>query len=389
MAPLSSACARRNLLSLCSIASRARMSPFCSAKAPDAAPEGPAFAGFIGEGAKLLGGRTVSLGCGIPSALPRPEVPSSLLSSFWKNLPLGQTLLGYHRQPGCGVVKAAGLHGGAGQLDLQRGVAAEVSKLATDDISKVPEVKPVQNAGYAGPQWKTCIECEQSKRVGDFARVKSSEDKRSDACRACLAALRRRRLGRELDHLELTVEEAWKRAKICHWCNERKEARDFYMDSIMKDGLSSPRRDPCRGCQARLNEKKPTRAAVDIPQRCKCCKEVKLACEFYPNKKARNGLLSMCKGCFSLEVASYRKQYSSEYVQRQTKLCIGCGITKQTSEFRGERAHIDGLYCYCKECVLGKQRQWRAREQEKRSIKAHNSFHKSQRLLGDGISPHE
>jgi hypothetical protein len=138
---------------------------------------------------------------------------------------LGQTLLVYHLQPGCDVVKAAGLHGGAGQL-VRNGAAAAGPNLATDEILKKPEVKPLQNVGNAGPQWKTCIECKHSKRVGDFARVTSSKDKRSDACRACLAALRGRRSGRELDHLQLTVEEAWKRAKICKTCNEEKELRD-------------------------------------------------------------------------------------------------------------------------------------------------------------------
>jgi hypothetical protein len=191
--------------------------------------------------------------------------------------------------------------------------------------------------------------------------VKSSADKQSDACRGCLAALWKRRSSRELDHLQLTVEEAWKRAKIWHWCNERKEARDFCRDSRSEDGLSSC----CRGCEARLDEKKRTRAAVDIPQRCTCCNEVKLACEFYPYKYARNGLQSMCKSCSSLEGASYRKQYGSEHVQRQTKLCTGCGIAKQTSEFAVRRASIDGLNCFCKVCYGGYQKQWRARKEGK------------------------
>jgi hypothetical protein len=364
MAPLSNACARRLLLASCSVVSSARNSFFGSAKAPYAAPEEPAFVGVIEEGAKpctkLLGGRTVSLGWGTPSALPRPEVPS-----FWKNRPLGQTLLGYHRQPGCGVVKAAGLHGGAGQL-VQDGAAAAEQKLATDEISSEPEVKPVQNAGYAGPQWKTCIICKHSKRVGDFNRVTSSKNKRTDACRACLAALRGRRSGRELDHLQLTVEEAWKRAKICSTCNEQKEARNFYTDTRRKDGLSSL----CRGCRGRLNERRPTRIAVDIPQRCKCCNEVKLACEFNLDRTARNGLHSMCKGCSYFEAERHRTQYSSEYVQRQTKLCTRCGITKQTSEFSLRRASIDGLYCFCKEC---NGEGWRAWRNKKRTIEASQS----------------
>jgi hypothetical protein len=128
MAPLSNACARRLLLSLCSVASSARNPLFCSAKAPYAAPKEPAFVGLIEEGvkpyAKFLGGR---LGWEIdPSALPKPEVSSSFFLSLWKNRPLPrQTLLACRLQPGCGVVKAAGLHGGAGQSVQNGAVAAE------------------------------------------------------------------------------------------------------------------------------------------------------------------------------------------------------------------------------------------------------------------------
>jgi hypothetical protein len=134
------------------------------------------------------------------------------------------------------------------------------------------------------------------------------------------------------------------------------------MESRRRDGLSSV----CRGCKSRLNEKRPTRIAVDIPQRCKCCKEVKLN----PDKKARNGFQQKCKGCSILEVARYRKQLGSEYVQRQTKLCTGCGITKQRSEFYAERASIDGLYCYCRECD-------QARKRQKRTTEARNPLYKS------------
>jgi hypothetical protein len=359
MAPLNVACARRLLLSSCSVVSRARASPCCSAKAPDAAQEVPTFVGLIEGGGKLLGGQTVcSLGLGIPSASARPDV--TVPSRHF-----GQSLLGFCLKPGCGFVKAAGLHGGAGQL-VQDGVAAAASKLATDNISKVPKVKPVQVAGNAGPQWKTCIICEHSKRVGDFERVKSSEDNRSDTCRACMAALRGRRLDRELDHLQLTVEEAWKRAKICQACNERKEARDFYRSSTRKDGL----RSRCRGCMSRLDEKRRTWAAVDIPQRCKCCNEVKLACEFNRKKQARTGLQRFCKSCSTLERAHYRNQYKSVYVQRQTKLCTNCGITKQTSEFSVRRSTIDNLYCFCKECAADYEMQRIARRHEKRTIEA-------------------
>jgi hypothetical protein len=143
-------------------------------------------------------------------------------------------------------------------------------------------------------------------------------------------------------------------------------ARDFYRDSKRKDGLSSQ----CRGCMSRFNETRPIRIAVDIPQRCKCCNEVKLACEFYPNKFAVHGLQSMCKGCSNIIGRErYKNQCSSVYVRSQTKLCIRCGITKQRSEFWVERASIDGLYCYCRKCD-------QARQREKRTTKAHNPLQK-------------
>jgi hypothetical protein len=81
--------------------------------------------------------------------LAKPEEPRPSFSSFWKDCPFGQSLPGYCVKPGCGIVKAAGLHEDAGQL-VQDGAAAEGSNLAADEISKVPEVKPVQNAESAG-----------------------------------------------------------------------------------------------------------------------------------------------------------------------------------------------------------------------------------------------
>jgi hypothetical protein len=95
-----------------------------------------------------------------------------------------------------------------------------------------------------------------------------------------------------------------------------------------------------------------------------------MACEFSPKKKARNGLQSMCKGCLSLKVASYRNEYNSECVQRQTKLCTRCGITKQKLEFSVQRLSMNGLKCYCKQCDLERKR-------EKRTTEGHNPLHKS------------
>jgi hypothetical protein len=72
---------------------------------------------------------------------------------------------------------------------------------------------------------KSCSVCQYSKMLEDFEETASTEDKRHEMCRACLATLRKMSRGEELYHLRLTPEEAWERAKTCRRCFRSKELR--------------------------------------------------------------------------------------------------------------------------------------------------------------------
>lgn len=177
-------------------------------------------------------------------------------------------------------------------------------------------------------------------------------DKLTDACRACLAALRGQRSGRELYHLQLTIEEAWKRAKVCEICREEKEVRDFFRDTSANDGTGSR----CRGCRsngnARYRMATGSKAMTPLSVHCPCCGEVKVACEFSTSKQTSNGLQAICKPCFKEYMAErHKKTRNSElHIQRQWKLCSGCGKMKQRSAFATGRWSLDGLQHYCKTC---------------------------------------
>jgi hypothetical protein len=103
---------------------------------------------------------------------------------------------------------------------------------------RVSGIEPIVDASNLDKPAKRCSACGYSKLLVDFENTKSTEDKRMEVCRACLAAMRARRLsaGRELYHLELAPEEAWGRARICIKCGVRKEIRDYSWHHVSKDG---------------------------------------------------------------------------------------------------------------------------------------------------------
>jgi hypothetical protein len=75
---------------------------------------------------------------------------------------------------------------------------------------RVSGIEPIVDASNFDKPAKRCSACGYCKLLVDFENTKSTEDKLTEVCRACLAAIRARRLseGRELYHLELAPEEA-------------------------------------------------------------------------------------------------------------------------------------------------------------------------------------
>lgn len=195
--------------------------------------------------------------------------------------------------------------------------------------------------------YKTCTECRRSKLLCDFKATKGTEDKQTDICRACLAKLFAVRTGRELYHLDMSVEEAWERAKVCCNCGLKKELRDFARDSDRKDFL----RSRCRSCDAaralanrRLHEPMTNKL-------CARCHQLKPGQEF-PWQYNSTGLSYMCKKCTKEYQRERRKTIKEIGVVRRgvAKVCIVCKVLKPTGQFSDYVDGLDGLRPYCKKC---------------------------------------
>jgi hypothetical protein len=119
----------------------------------------------------------------------------------------------------------------------------------------VSGIEPIVDASNFDKPVKRCSACGYSKLLVDFEKTKTTKDKRTEVCRACLAVIRARCLSedRDLYHLELAPEEAWERAKICTKCGVRKEIRDFYRKKGSKDGTTAR----CRSCMSNYNKALP------------------------------------------------------------------------------------------------------------------------------------
>jgi hypothetical protein len=136
--------------------------------------------------------------------------------------------------------------------------------------------------------------CGYSKLLGDFEDTVTTEDKQTEVCRACLAANRARRFrGRELYHLELTLEQAWERAKICTKYGVGKEFRDFVRSKQSKDGTTTW----CQSCTSNHKKARPVEMPVDTPQRCIKCTEMKSAANYSVDPTKSSGRNDTCKLC--------------------------------------------------------------------------------------------
>lgn len=207
---------------------------------------------------------------------------------------------------------------------------------------------------------KSCQQCQRSKLVGDFERSVSTADGRSDICRACLAVYRAQNLGKELFHLALPVDEAWRLGKTCGVCGVFKELRDFTRKVNRKDGVSLY----CRNCESKRRSKidKPP---VDSPQRCNMCMEIKAPTEFYIDRSKATGLSYFCRPCRKLSNLIYRsKKKEAAEVPRLEKCCRACGVVKQALEFHKDRSSSDKLDFLCKPCRITKNKEWQRRRRE-------------------------
>jgi hypothetical protein len=282
---------------------------------------------------------------------PMPQPGSNVLSSrqpIWRLL-LNASSCSFFPPSGRMVRVEAGPASVESEGQSSQGTTeGHVGLLESSEGIRVSTIEPIVDVSNLDKPDKRCSVCAYSQLLGDFEDTVTTKDKRTEVCRACLAAVRARRLtGRELYHLELSPEKAWERAKICTKCGVRKEIRDFCRDKASKDGTTTR----CRSCMSNYNKALPVVLPVDTPQRCNRCNEMIPAADYRVNSRMFTGRSKTCKLCKHNE---HRKRYlrlkPNVIVQRHDKICTTCGQLKLMSMFSKNLPSSDGLKHHCKSC---------------------------------------
>lgn len=193
---------------------------------------------------------------------------------------------------------------------------------------------------------KVCPVCRQAKLHVDFD-IQKKIHMRRDECRACLAVVKLKNLGREMHHLGMSVEQAWLHARRCRKCGYVKELRDFGREASKPQGV----RPYCRACLTERNQNL-VEVPVDTPQSCRRCGEVKPADQYNRSKTTSTGLSTLCKEC---QKKRYREGYArmklaGSHLDRKVKTCSICKLQKPASEYYKHFVTIDCLRSSCKAC---------------------------------------
>jgi hypothetical protein len=104
-------------------------------------------------------------------------------------------------------------------------------------------------------------------------------------------------------------------------------------------------------------------------KRCSRCKQEKPRTEFGEQQSKKDGLHPYCRECNRAYQRERRMKNAArnpdEIVTPSEKRCPGCGITRPSSEWPGNRTRSDGLAPYCKSCTCARGAKYRAENGEK------------------------
>ena len=92
-----------------------------------------------------------------------------------------------------------------------------------------------------------------------------------------------------------------------------------------------------------------------VTKSCKVCNQTKSVDEFYPDKRARDGLAYRCALC----ARGKTRAEAANCGPPTTKLCSRCKQTQSVFEFYRNGKRRDGLMTVCVRCLTGMTRQWR------------------------------
>ena len=202
-------------------------------------------------------------------------------------------------------------------------------------------------------QKKTCGHCHRTLPIDNFPANRNNPDGYGGACKDCERE-RRNALFTQWQHEQRPLE------KQCSRCKKILPASNFSKTKKAKDGLLYM----CKDCAATYYNKMKARWArerkrkqMDISlfavteKTCRTCQRTLPFNEFYPRKESRDGLNASCKACD----AKRAKQQSEIRKARPkiiptTKTCSLCHKTLSATAFNRSSLRSDGLDNLCRTC---------------------------------------
>ncbi len=214
-----------------------------------------------------------------------------------------------------------------------------------------------------GKTEKTCASCKQTLPLASFYSDKNTKDGYAVYCKPCV------------HHKQETYIRTWEKRRLatplkiqkktCKHCNRSLPIHRFPKNRNSSDGYNSA----CKDCEKERrgaliarwqNEEKP------LEKQCTHCKKILPASEFSKHRKAKDGLLYMCKDCATTYYHNLKTQWAQDRARAQTdftlfavteKTCRTCQQTLPLSSFYHRKESRDGLNPSCKACDAKRAKQ--------------------------------
>lgn len=213
---------------------------------------------------------------------------------------------------------------------------------------------------------KTCHACKRTLPVEAFHRSNKNKDGLRSTCKAC-------RKGHQTEVQVRYQQERTKHPiteKTCASCKHTLPTASFYNDTNTKDGYAVY----CKECALRKQETymktwEARRAAT--PHRiekktCSRCQRTLPIDHFMKNRKSTDGYNGTCEDCERERRDALITRYQQEEKPLE-KLCTHCRRILPASEFSKARKAKDGLLYMCKDCAATYYNKMKARWAKERA----------------------
>lgn len=210
---------------------------------------------------------------------------------------------------------------------------------------------------------KTCTSCKLTLPITSFYYDKNTKDGYAVYCKKC--ALRKQEVYVKVWEKRRFATPLHIQKKTCNHCDRTLLINHFSKNRNNSDGYSSA----CKDCEKERRgaliarwqyEKKP------MEKQCMHCKRILPASEFSKSRKARDGLLYMCKNCAAKYYHEMKARWAEERARSQKdftlfaiteKTCRICQQTLPLSAFYHRKESRDGLTASCKVCDAKRAKQ--------------------------------